>query len=368
MNRANFIFLFAVTVATFTCGCQCNQEKQTTTAPPVTKETAPPRNAPFLKPVELETEKQILHRYHEWLDYLQNELGTIADKNRPVTIESIGTDSIGIREGVTEISGPIKITLNLKTGNLASFRSILADELNESEYEGEAPAVSQKTREKIRSYCEAALVKLVPAHIRRRLRLDDGTPQSSCLSRWEGPNLILVPNDVEFEDSPDSVFKGQWHAYWSLFDGEHSYAEEGAGIAVSEKYGIIMFTCSNKVPNISEVESKISRERAISLASAATSKIFNTKDEWLKVHYSGLDLGPVAYAKLLVINPNRIFDEDRDIKDVHYRSNRWRLAWEVVFYSKEKGKPDDDYIAGTRTITVHVDAATGEILGGGFGL
>ena len=332
------------------------------------------KDAPFLHPVEIKTEEDALKRYHQWLTYLTEKVGVLADEKRKVRIKYFGTNILGEEEPTVEIEGPIDIELVLKDGSLSWVTAKKSIELDRERCKGKQKVEPEMTKEEVIETAQRLLRLLIHPDKVKELHLNRNY-HLSTYTEWvtfpiEGP-IVRVPSlGVHFgsERKEAERYLGAWRIGWSRVYKGFLFESGGVLMCISDEHGLRFFSIGCWAPYPPTTEVRIWEGKAIELARKTALSVWQADDDFFKIGYSDMKLGDVALAYLLIVHPNHIFDEGHDMLDFSDVDDEPRLAWNITFYVRPKDDPSTSirYYMG-RTITVYVDAATGEILGGGFG-
>jgi hypothetical protein len=379
-------------------GCRCSADKPVTSrgkeSHGETQEFVVSTDSPWFWEGKLDTKEKILAIYEKWLNYVRKNIPQLLlNESKIVKIVSDGIEQTPrqLLIGIAEVEGPVDMAFDTDTGKLLhlSLPKVQDANIREMNSYREGKTIEeqlkwwasdknkvepQRTREEIIELATLVIQRIVPAQLLSQFVLNDGSEHAGHIVKWvEDPSgkqaLKPVPINVTFGDCPTSGDGGYWTVSWTRKTpyGSHRCQTGSSRVIISDKYGIAdIWPPTSTLPALENTDVSITAEKAQELARPAALKVFSTRNEWLKTHYKGLELGQVAVTELTIAIPTHIFDEGRDMLDFK-RDGQARLLWEVTFYVKDKGAPDSAYLIG-RTITVQVDAATGEILGGGFGL
>jgi len=331
-----------------------------------------PADAPFLKPVRITSREQAIARYNEWVDYLKKHLGMIADDEKRTEIEDEREEDIDIdiKHGhkikldwnskdpwaQVWIDGPIRLLILLRTGIIVGIDSNRAKYLHERWVKSEDyQPLMQK--DDIRRLAWKSLVLTRSKEVVDALHLNDGKLHAKCSFRWSEAKIEQYHLDIKQIEGGDidKSWTASFVANWGDIKQTHGF------VRISEKYGIFWWTApAIAPPPPDELKDKVSKGKAIQIAREFASKV-------VPKHWIESELAGVAGTDLSVVHAQERIDEEGGEPHYYWPPKR-RLAWTVVFYTKDKGKPDSEHYVGKGAVRIMVDAATGDILGGAYGI
>jgi hypothetical protein len=249
---------------------------------------------------------------------------------------------------IRTIRGPIKMDLDAYTGEAYFiYNDVIAEKIFDPKQFEPANKLHTKTEDEVKAIGEDILKK-----IPRR--------------ETSGVQLELIKFDLDKR-------KGEWFVQWHRTHNGYQYIDDWVQILYHEKYGLASYSSgftSTSCPTEVKIQEEEAKKKALSIAAEAirSDLPMPSMGQSYKQWFNNFKLGEISRSELFIINPNYLFTE-KSSTDISKRIRNARLAWVICINAPliNKVGPKGEILAGT-VISIWIDAATGEMLGGMFSM
>jgi hypothetical protein len=334
----NYILVLGICFITFNIATipACSRESPEASQPPENKQNQ----------TKMLSDAELMERYHRIITEL-NLTTKITDYERShVRIIPPERKYDSTRDTtIYEIWNPINITFDIHTGEVYFiYNTVVRGKILESKFDP-ANKMHVKTEIEIKAIAEDILKKL-PRQYTSGLQLE---------------SIKFVSNEKD----------GHWIINWERSQNGYTYQEDGITIYYHEKYGLESYAnwcTSEPCPTEVKITKEEAGEKARDIATKAicSSLMIPSMDMPYNKWFKDFEVGEICKSELVIINPNYLFTK-KSSTDITKRSRNARLSWVISIKTHYTGKPGPkgEVISGT-VISIWIDAATGEMLGGMF--
>jgi hypothetical protein len=166
-------------------------------------------------------------------------------------------------------------------------------------------------------------------------------------------------------------YLGQWEVRWRPATGGFTYddllscEEQSMVVLFHEEYGFCGYACALDFPAPTSTVVRVTQEEAIVKASKVAPLVMKTPF-YRMCRERGFVVSGVKNTELKIVAPNWLLDPARAIWIRKTPPEETRLCWIVTFETKDTIERKGGMRLTDVDIYIHIDAATGEVVGANF--
>lgn len=187
---------------------------------------------------------------------------------------------------------------------------------------------------------------------------------------------VAIPPHFKLTEAKFNI-NNRWHVRWQRFCGEYVWDEressESVFVSFHEKDGLESISAKSCQPEPKSLDVKVSKEQATTKASKCVSLV-QQSPIYRRYRMPGFVVKSLKSCELRIAVPNWFFDPKRAEVPRKEPAKETRLCWIVRFETVDskaeqrglKDKNGKPLMLNAPTISIYIDAATGDVVGALF--